>query len=82
MPREVEAWQCEYCGEYFECEWECEGHEDGCCENPDNKPACYRCERCTKEGYYSPECKKLHKRLPVMECAIYAEARDAGVLYP
>lgn len=36
MPREVEQWACEYCGETFDTWTECEGHEEDCEENPKN----------------------------------------------
>lgn len=81
----IERWECEYCGETFDSEWECEAHEDDCDDNPDNPlrvllaSKCATCSQREERGhwnYYAPECKLKHKKLPVSECDMYCPSDE------
>lgn len=80
MAREIEVWACDYCGEWFVGQAECEAHEEEC----DNRPAevdpvtnllnckCFTCAKYDNlMNYYPPECKMMHDRLPATQCDSY-----------
>ena len=48
-----EVWGCEYCGNEYKSEFECEKHEKYCKKTKQSKNSCYRCGRA---GHYSNEC--------------------------
>ncbi|MCT4627927.1 hypothetical protein [Halodesulfovibrio sp.] len=54
----IERWECEYCEDIFDPDWECEDHEDNYLENPQAQlknllaDKCVTCTRCSMSGLH------------------------------
>ena len=76
----IERWECEYCEDIFDSEWECEAHEKECEFRPQELKTVEnlvstKCPTCAKYdnllNYYPPECKMMHEVLPATHCEAY-----------